>query len=70
VFAATVAETAASLAVLPAAALAATKQWLDEAAVASPEEVLRLEHERQRELVQADEHRAAVQAFLARRDRS
>jgi 2-(1,2-epoxy-1,2-dihydrophenyl)acetyl-CoA isomerase len=67
-FAATVGETASSLAALPAATLAATKQLMD--AAASPDEVLRLEYERQQELAQTSEHWDAVQSFLSRRDRN
>ncbi len=65
-FPSTVAETAATLAQVPAAALAATRQLLD-AAGGSLDEALRREYEQQRELAQTDEHRRAVQAFLARR---
>jgi 2-(1,2-epoxy-1,2-dihydrophenyl)acetyl-CoA isomerase len=67
-FAATVGETASSLAALPAATLAATKQLMD--AAASPDEVLRREYERQQELAQTCEHWDAVQSFLSRRDRN
>jgi 2-(1,2-epoxy-1,2-dihydrophenyl)acetyl-CoA isomerase len=69
-FAATVAETAAVLAAAPSMALSATKQLLDAAAAAPLDEVLRLEYEWQRDLAQTDEHRLAVQAFLARRGRA
>jgi 2-(1,2-epoxy-1,2-dihydrophenyl)acetyl-CoA isomerase len=65
----TVAETAASLAAAPPAALAATRKLLDAAAAAPLDQVLRLEYERQRELVQTEEHQQAVRAFLARRAR-
>jgi 2-(1,2-epoxy-1,2-dihydrophenyl)acetyl-CoA isomerase len=68
-FASTVADTAAGLAAGSAMALAATKQLLDAAATAPLDEMLQLEYERQRELAQTDEHRQAVQAFLARRVR-
>jgi enoyl-CoA hydratase/carnithine racemase len=65
-----VTETAARLAAVPAMAMAATKQLLDAAVTAPLDEVLRLEYEQQRELAQTDEHRQAVQAFLARRART
>jgi 2-(1,2-epoxy-1,2-dihydrophenyl)acetyl-CoA isomerase len=70
VFDATVAETAARLAAVPAMAMAATKRLLDAAVTAPLDEVLRLEYEQQRELAQTGEHRQAVKAFLARRART
>lgn len=68
-FDATVAETAARLAAMPARAMAATKRLLGAAAAAPLDEVLRLEYEQQCELAQTGEHRLVVQAFLARRAR-